>query len=138
MVSGEGEGNVNKQLKGHKKGTNKTITQSNNKSNKQNNKQKKEDTIENIFVEISSKKKSDKTPTHTTSKSNNNTTFNNNKTKNIRNISKKKTSFDEDMGLLTSERKQTDDKLPVYSMEELNIGKGGDTSSCPFDCWCCY
>lgn len=26
----------------------------------------------------------------------------------------------------------------VYSMNDLNIGKGEDTADCPFDCKCCY
>ncbi len=28
--------------------------------------------------------------------------------------------------------------LPVYSTEELNIGTGGNTDQCPFDCSCCF
>jgi nitric oxide reductase activation protein len=32
----------------------------------------------------------------------------------------------------------TDEGLPVYSAESLNIGKGGGTPDCPFDCWCCF
>ncbi|GIX65373.1 uncharacterized protein BcabD6B2_48080 [Babesia caballi] len=35
-------------------------------------------------------------------------------------------------------RKRTEDNLPVYTVEELNIGKGGGTELCPFDCHCCY
>ena len=30
------------------------------------------------------------------------------------------------------------DGLPVYTVEELGIGKGGDTPDCPFDCDCCF
>lgn len=30
------------------------------------------------------------------------------------------------------------DGLKVYTTEELNLGKGGDTPDCPFDCECCY
>jgi hypothetical protein len=30
------------------------------------------------------------------------------------------------------------DGLKVYSLEELGIGKGGDTADCPFDCDCCF
>ncbi len=26
----------------------------------------------------------------------------------------------------------------IYTPEELNIGKGGDTDLCPFDCSCCF
>ncbi|GBE59772.1 hypothetical protein, conserved [Babesia ovata] len=33
-------------------------------------------------------------------------------------------------------RRRTEDNLPVYTIEELNIGKGGDTDLCPFDCTC--
>jgi Eukaryotic protein of unknown function (DUF1764) len=28
--------------------------------------------------------------------------------------------------------------LPVYSTEELNVGQGGNTAACPFDCECCF
>ncbi|EGG04324.1 uncharacterized protein MELLADRAFT_64994 [Melampsora larici-populina 98AG31] len=51
-------------------------------------------------------------------------------------------------------RARTDDGLPIYSVEELNIGLGGasltnlsisisimillDTEACPFDCECCF
>mmetsp|Transcript_38584 Transcript_38584/g.46675 ORF Transcript_38584/g.46675 Transcript_38584/m.46675 type:complete len:155 (+) Transcript_38584:281-745(+) len=35
-------------------------------------------------------------------------------------------------------RKKTDDGFLIYSVEEMNVGKGGDTPDCPFDCWCCY
>lgn len=36
------------------------------------------------------------------------------------------------------ERRTTDDGLLIYTAEELNVGKGGDTDECPFDCWCCF
>eukprot|EP00941_MAST-03F_sp_MAST-3F-sp1_P004360 g4360.t1 len=32
----------------------------------------------------------------------------------------------------------TEEGLPIYSAESLNIGKGGGTPDCPFDCWCCF
>lgn len=32
----------------------------------------------------------------------------------------------------------TDDGLPVYRDKDLNVGKGGATSRCPFDCDCCF
>jgi hypothetical protein len=35
-------------------------------------------------------------------------------------------------------RKYMQDGLPIYSLEELNVGKGGDTAECPFDCNCCF
>lgn len=28
--------------------------------------------------------------------------------------------------------------LPIFSVEELDIGKGKDTADCPFDCDCCF
>jgi hypothetical protein len=28
--------------------------------------------------------------------------------------------------------------VKMYQIEELNMGKGGDTELCPFDCDCCY
>ena len=30
------------------------------------------------------------------------------------------------------------DNLPVFTEDELKIGKGGDTEDCPFDCNCCF
>eukprot|EP01016_Furgasonia_blochmanni_P042990 TRINITY_DN5775_c0_g1_i4.p1 TRINITY_DN5775_c0_g1~~TRINITY_DN5775_c0_g1_i4.p1 ORF type:complete len:168 (+),score=19.24 TRINITY_DN5775_c0_g1_i4:447-950(+) len=35
-------------------------------------------------------------------------------------------------------RKFTEEGYKIYSLEELNIGKGGGTSLCPFDCDCCF
>ena len=32
----------------------------------------------------------------------------------------------------------TEEGFKIYSTEELNIGKGGDTADCPFDCNCCF
>jgi hypothetical protein len=37
-----------------------------------------------------------------------------------------------------NKRRRTEDGLLIYSAEELNVGKGGDTDDCPFDCWCCF
>jgi hypothetical protein len=37
-----------------------------------------------------------------------------------------------------SKRRRTEDGLLIYSAEELNVGKGGNTDDCPFDCWCCF
>lgn len=37
-----------------------------------------------------------------------------------------------------SKRRKTSDGLKIYTEEELNIGKGGDTSDCPIDCNCCF
>ncbi|SBS83549.1 conserved protein, unknown function [Plasmodium ovale] len=36
------------------------------------------------------------------------------------------------------ERLRTPDGLPIYSVEELKMGKGGYTKECPFDCNCCF
>ncbi|KAI5166605.1 hypothetical protein NEIG_02030 [Nematocida sp. ERTm5] len=30
------------------------------------------------------------------------------------------------------------DGYKIYTHEELNIGKGGNTSKCPIDCDCCF
>ncbi|BAM39123.1 uncharacterized protein TOT_010001188 [Theileria orientalis strain Shintoku] len=38
----------------------------------------------------------------------------------------------------SARRRTTVDNLPIYTMEELNIGKGGGTELCPFDCNCCF
>ncbi|KAH8924300.1 DUF1764-domain-containing protein [Atractiella rhizophila] len=35
-------------------------------------------------------------------------------------------------------RRRTEDGLKIYAIEELGIGKGGDTDQCPFDCDCCF
>jgi hypothetical protein len=32
----------------------------------------------------------------------------------------------------------TEEGWKVYTPAELNIGKGGDTELCPFDCDCCF
>ena len=37
-----------------------------------------------------------------------------------------------------SGRKMTGDGYKVYSLDELGVGKGGDTDLCPFDCECCF
>ncbi|ETL91451.1 hypothetical protein F442_10296 [Phytophthora nicotianae P10297] len=31
-----------------------------------------------------------------------------------------------------------EDGLPIYTEASLQIGKGGNTKDCPFDCWCCF
>ncbi|KAI9017171.1 hypothetical protein BC832DRAFT_543796 [Gaertneriomyces semiglobifer] len=38
----------------------------------------------------------------------------------------------------SSGKRKTEDGLNLYYTTDLNIGKGGDTPQCPFDCWCCY
>ena len=35
-------------------------------------------------------------------------------------------------------RKRTEEGFKIYNLEELNIGKGGETEDCPFDCDCCF
>ncbi|KAK8971021.1 hypothetical protein KSP40_PGU021451 [Platanthera guangdongensis] len=39
-----------------------------------------------------------------------------------------------------AKRRRTADGLPIYSAEELGIGKSdaGETPLCPFDCSCCF
>ncbi|KAK9804606.1 hypothetical protein WJX73_007261 [Symbiochloris irregularis] len=37
-----------------------------------------------------------------------------------------------------SKRRRDPEGLPVYTPEELNIGQGGDTADCPFNCKCCF
>lgn len=34
--------------------------------------------------------------------------------------------------------RKTEEGFNIYTEEELNIGKGGNTADCPFDCNCCY
>ncbi|KAG1699069.1 hypothetical protein DVH05_014440 [Phytophthora capsici] len=31
-----------------------------------------------------------------------------------------------------------EDGLPIYTEASLQIGKGGTSKDCPFDCWCCF
>ena len=37
-----------------------------------------------------------------------------------------------------SGQKYTKEGYKIYTTEELNIGMGGDTPDCPFDCNCCF
>ena len=37
-----------------------------------------------------------------------------------------------------SGNKYTKEGYKIYTAEELNIGMGGDTPDCPFDCNCCF
>ena len=34
--------------------------------------------------------------------------------------------------------RRDEEGLPIFSTEELNIGKGGNTGACPFECDCCF
>lgn len=36
------------------------------------------------------------------------------------------------------QRRYDAEGLPVYTADELNVGAGGDTDQCPFDCTCCF
>ncbi|EPX72183.1 uncharacterized protein SOCG_04876 [Schizosaccharomyces octosporus yFS286] len=38
----------------------------------------------------------------------------------------------------SSGRKRTEEGFLVYDLDELQMGRGGDTPQCPFDCDCCY
>lgn len=40
--------------------------------------------------------------------------------------------------LTTGAVRYDDDGLPIYTEEQLNINKGGNTALCPFDCDCCF
>lgn len=35
-------------------------------------------------------------------------------------------------------RRVTEDGYKIYTLEELGLGKGGETEDCPFDCNCCF
>jgi hypothetical protein len=35
-------------------------------------------------------------------------------------------------------RPATEEGYPIYSVQEMKIGLGGDTPDCPFDCQCCF
>jgi hypothetical protein len=35
-------------------------------------------------------------------------------------------------------RPLTADGLPIFTAEEMAIGRGGDSPDCPFDCNCCF
>lgn len=41
-------------------------------------------------------------------------------------------------GLKKKIRPLTDDGLPIFTWQEMGIGRGGDTPDCPFDCDCCF
>ncbi|KAH0479618.1 MAG: uncharacterized protein KVP18_001972 [Porospora cf. gigantea A] len=48
-----------------------------------------------------------------------------------------KKTIEEDLGLEPQRRLDTDG-WPIFSLEELNVGQGGGTDLCPFDCECCF
>ncbi|KAG9320078.1 hypothetical protein KVV02_003323 [Mortierella alpina] len=45
---------------------------------------------------------------------------------------------DSDDELEKKGKRRTDDGLRLFDIHDLNIGKGGDTDKCPFECECCY
>lgn len=49
-----------------------------------------------------------------------------------------KASKSKDVPKKSAKKKTSDPKLKIYTEEELNIGKGGMTDKCPFDCDCCF
>ena len=48
----------------------------------------------------------------------------------------KKDNFNDSRGIQSVKR--TEEGYRIYTAKELNIGKGGDSELCPFDCSCCY
>ncbi|KAJ1982635.1 hypothetical protein H4R34_001632 [Dimargaris verticillata] len=38
----------------------------------------------------------------------------------------------------SGKKRFTEDGFPLYTVEDLQIGLGGDTPDCPFDCQCCF
>lgn len=91
------------------------------------------DEIDDLFKDFSKKSKEESTKV-TVPKSNKST-------KSTREVKEQpppqKDNFFDSRGLNSSGRKYFEG-LPVYSLEELNIGKGGGTPDCPFDCTCCF
>ncbi|KAI8970348.1 hypothetical protein BDF20DRAFT_890739 [Mycotypha africana] len=45
--------------------------------------------------------------------------------------------FSDSRGIKKTKR-TTEDGYPLYDVKDLNIGLGGDTPECPFDCQCCF
>lgn len=41
-------------------------------------------------------------------------------------------------GEKSKKNKFTEEGYKIYSVDELNIGRGGGTELCPFDCDCCF
>jgi len=46
--------------------------------------------------------------------------------------------FTRSASAISSKYQYTDDGYRIYTEDELNIGIGGDTADCPFDCQCCF
>lgn len=46
--------------------------------------------------------------------------------------------FADTRGVRNRARPLTADGLPIFTTEEMRIGRGGDTPDCPFDCACCH
>ena len=105
--------------------------------------------LDNIFAKAKkanpsmSVKKSDKqAPGPETSKSIKKETSLRPKSKGDNKASKKSGSSADPFGLTPSRKNDsldfTEEGWKVYTSEELNLGKGGDTADCPFDCNCCF
>ena len=50
----------------------------------------------------------------------------------------KKEAAPEDAPKKVKASKFTEEGYRIYTTDELNIGKGGNTDDCPFDCNCCF
>ncbi|KAI7822201.1 hypothetical protein BC939DRAFT_193583 [Gamsiella multidivaricata] len=50
----------------------------------------------------------------------------------------KGTEPDSDDELEKKAKRRMDDGLRLFDINDLNIGKGGETELCPFDCQCCF
>ncbi|KCV71890.1 hypothetical protein H696_01299 [Fonticula alba] len=46
--------------------------------------------------------------------------------------------FADSRGSRQQGRSFTEDGYPIYTPDELGLGKGGDTEDCPIDCDCCF
>lgn len=85
------------------------------------NRESDEDSLDDIFEELKSKKK-------------------------VVDVSKKeeckKKPFQDDMGFTkegyAKKLKYTEEGYRIYTSEELKLGQGGGTDLCPFDCDCCF
>ncbi|CRG96240.1 conserved protein, unknown function [Plasmodium gallinaceum] len=84
--------------------------------------------IDDIFSNIKIKNKSNKVDETEKVKKDSKSIIKNKKKKDKNQVSRKK----------VGERLYTPDGLPIYSMEELKMGKGGYTKECPFECNCCF
>lgn len=56
----------------------------------------------------------------------------------VERLVKEKDPMSDVRGLKKGKRSLTDDGLPIFSWQEMRMGRGGDTRDCPFDCQCCF